>query len=45
MSIPSTHKGLRQLGWLLAIWCASVSVLGAAAWLMRKLMALGGMLA
>ncbi|WP_370679615.1 DUF2474 domain-containing protein [Comamonas sp. GB3 AK4-5] len=45
MSKPSTHTGLRQLGWLLAIWCASVSVLGLAAWVMRKLMALGGMLA
>lgn len=39
----SVRTTLRQLGWMALIWIASVSVLGFAAWLMRQLMALGGM--
>lgn len=39
----SARTTLRQLGWMALIWIASVSVLGFAAWLMRQLMALGGM--
>ncbi|QOQ80381.1 DUF2474 family protein [Comamonas thiooxydans] len=38
-----TPTTVRQLGWMALIWLASVSTLGAAAWLMRQLMALGGM--
>ena len=34
---------LRQLGWLLTIWTARVATLAALAWLMRQLMAWGGM--
>ena len=36
-------KTMRQLGWLALIWCASVTTLLAGAWLMRRLMAWGGM--
>ena len=35
---------LRQLGWLLMIWTASVASLAALAWLMRQLMAWGGLM-
>lgn len=34
---------LRQLGWLLAIWAASVLALGAVAWLVRLLMGFAGL--
>lgn len=34
---------MQQLVWMVLIWLTSVSTLGAAAWLIRKLMALGGM--
>lgn len=34
---------LRRLGWLLAIWAASVLALGAVAWLIRLLMGLAGL--
>ena len=37
------HTTLRQLGWLLMIWTASVAALAAMAWRMRQLMAWGGM--
>ncbi|CAG2147074.1 hypothetical protein LMG31506_03541 [Cupriavidus yeoncheonensis] len=33
---------LRRLGWLVLIWVASVAALGAAAWLLRLLMAGAG---
>ena len=39
----SMRTTLRQLGWMALIWLASVAMLGIAAWLMRQLMALGGM--
>ena len=38
-----TTSLLRQLGWLLTIWTASVASLAALALLMRQLMAWGGM--
>ena len=39
----SKRTTLRQLGWMALIWLASVATLGVAAWLMRQLMSLGGM--
>ncbi|CAG2151045.1 hypothetical protein LMG26411_03869 [Cupriavidus numazuensis] len=33
---------LRRVGWLVLIWAASVAALGAAAWLLRLLMAGAG---
>lgn len=33
---------LRRVGWLVLIWVASVAALGAAAWLLRLLMAGAG---
>ncbi len=33
---------LRRVGWLVLIWFASVAALGAAAWLLRLLMAAAG---
>lgn len=38
-----TPSLLRQIGWLLAIWTASVASLAGLAWIMRQLMAWGGM--
>lgn len=43
MSGDRTRKTVRQLGWLALIWCSSVGTLLVAAWLMRRLMAWGGM--
>ncbi|BAL24783.1 DUF2474 domain-containing protein [Azoarcus sp. KH32C] len=34
---------LGRLGWLIAIWAASVFALGVVAWLVRQLMALVGL--
>lgn len=34
---------LGRLGWLVAIWAASVLALGVVAWLVRQLMALAGL--
>lgn len=40
---PRPPSRLRQFGWLLAIWTASVLSLGVVAWLMRLLMKLAGL--
>jgi hypothetical protein len=37
------HKWLSRFAWLVLIWVVSVSVLGAAAWLMRLVMRAGGL--
>lgn len=34
---------LKRIGWLLAIWSASVAALGVAAWLLRLLMRAAGL--
>ena len=38
-----TKPFLVRLGWLVAIWAASVLALGAVAWVLRQLMSLAGM--
>ena len=40
---PASPSRLRRLGWLLAIWAASVLALGAVAWLIRQLMGVAGL--
>lgn len=44
MTTPSLRLPLwlRRVGWLVLIWAASVAALGAAAWLLRLLMAGAG---
>lgn len=37
------RRWLARTGWLVLIWAASVTVLGAAAWAMRLLMNAGGL--
>jgi len=45
MRAPATSRSrwVRRMLWLLAIWAASVAVLGLVAWALRLLMGLAGM--
>src|SRR5690606_18699105 len=45
MRAPATSRSrwVRRMLWLLAIWAASVAVLGLAAWVLRLVMGLAGM--
>ena len=40
---PGLRTWLARIGWLVAIWVASVAALAAAAWVMRGLMHAAGM--
>lgn len=40
---PPRKPWLKRIGWLVAIWLASVAALGAAALVLRLLMGLAGM--
>lgn len=40
---PALRLWLRRIGWLVALWAASVAALGLAAWLMRLSMRAAGL--
>ena len=43
MDTPQGTSIWRRLGWLVALWCAGVLSLGAAAWLLKQFMRAAGL--